>query len=132
MPLEQLERSAHYDRLYRARYGMERRFIHDYVLPPGTSSSSASCWSRCLLYLGQFHWGLPLLLVLGATPGVLAHERRVRARNYLFRQHTHDERRFAVFGNLLTGRAAAAEIRLFGFGGWLIDQADRLVAPLAW
>ena len=125
MPLEQLERSAHYDRLYRARYGMERRFIH-------TMSFLWNILQLCvvlvslLLYLGQFHWGLPLLLTLGATPGVLANERRVRARNYLFRQHTHDERRFAVFGNLLTGRAAAAEIRLFGFGSWLIDQADRL------
>ena len=125
MPLEQLERSAHYDRLHRARYGMERRFIN-------TTSFLWNILQLCvvlvslLLYLGQFHWGLPLLLTLGATPGVLANERRVRARNYLFRQHTHDERRFAVFGNLLTGRAAAAEIRLFGFGSWLIDQADRL------
>ena len=125
MPLEQFERSAHYDRLHRARYGMERRFLN-------TTSFIWNMLQLCvvlaslLLYLGQFHWGLPLLLALGATPGVLANERRVRERNYLFRRHTHDERRFAVFGNLLTGRAAAAEIRLFGFGGWLIGQVDRL------
>ncbi len=125
MPLEQLERPAHYDRLHRARYGMERRFFTTVafswnILQLGVVLASL------LLYLGQFHWGLPLLLFLGATPGVLAHERRVRERNYLFRRHTHDERRFAVFGSLLTGRAAAAEIRLFGFGAWLIGQADRL------
>ncbi|MDE2992394.1 MAG: ABC transporter ATP-binding protein [Chloroflexota bacterium] len=125
MPLEQFERSAHYDRLHRARYGMERRFIN-------TTSFLWNMLELCvvlaslLLYLGQFHWGLPLILALGATPGVLANERRVRERNYLFRRHTHDERRFAVFGNLLTGRGAAAEIRLFGFGAWLIGQVDRL------
>ena len=124
-PLEQLEWAEHYDHLQRAREGTEQHLF----------SSMRRLWGRLtalvtlislLIYVGQFHWGLPLLLAVGATPGALIYMHLSRQRYRLDRKHTHDERRLTMFTGLLTGRAAAAEIRLFGFGGWLVDQADQL------
>ena len=125
MPLEQLERAEHYDRLQRARRGMEQRLFSTMTFFWEAAASLAVLGSLAL-YLGQFHWGLPIVLVIGTTPGAFTQTRIFRQRYHLERSQTPDERRFTMLTNLLTGREAAAEIRLFGFGPWLIDQAERL------
>ena len=125
MPLEQLEQAEHYDRLQRAQQGMEARLL--FTLTSFWEALAAVATLVPLsLYLGQFHWGLPLLLLAGTTPGVLTQTRLYRRWYYLERSQTPDQRRFRLFTKLLTGREAAAELRLFGFGGWLIDRAERL------
>lgn len=130
LPLAQLETPEYHDQLQRVRRGMDRRLF----------STMSFLW-RCvgdivalvslLLYLGSFHWGLPLLLIVGTTPGVLIRERVHRQRYLVQRQQTTRERRFSAYTQLFTGRHAAAEIRMFGFGNWLIKQADALWQGLA-
>ena len=78
-----------------------------------------------------FHWALPLILAIGTTPGVFLRERVNRMRYLLRRKQTSDERRFATYHEMLSGRKAAAEIRLFDFGTWLIERADALWKKLS-
>ena len=125
MPLEWFEHDQHYDLLHLVR----RRTV-------GQLGSTTSFLSRSLadivtmasllIYLGQFHWGLPLLLAFGTTPGALLRERIHRQRYLMDRAQAPDERRFGVFTDLLTSRQPAAEIRLFSLGQWLLDQAGQL------
>ncbi len=121
MPLEWFEHAEHYDQLHRVRQGMTNRletmmgfFWQSVWLLVGLVS--------LLVYLVQFHWVLPLLLAVGSTPGVLLQIRLLRRQYLVKRELAPHERRFAVYGGLLTGREAAAEVRLFGLAGWLLDQ----------
>ena len=57
---------------------------------------------------------------------MLIRERQHRARYLVERKQTPRQRRLEVLTDILTGRAAAAELRLFGFGPWLIDRAEKL------
>jgi len=129
LPLERFETPAVHDQLARTRQGMERRLF----------STMSGFWNNVtyvsaalslLAYLAQFSWVLPLVLVLGTLPGVAVRQRQ-RARYYaLDRQQTPDQRRFTGYHGVLTGRAAAAEIRLFDLGSWLIDQTMGLWSRL--
>lgn len=125
MPLEWFEHDRHYDLLHLVR----RRTVGR--LGATTSFLSRSLadivtMASLLIYLGQFHWGLPLLLAIGTTPGALLRERIHRQRYLMDRAQAPDERRFGVYTDLLTSRQPAAEIRLFSLGQWLLDQAGRL------
>ncbi len=125
MPLEWFEHDQHYDLLHLVR----RRTV-------GRLGATTSFLSRSLadivtmasflIYLGQFHWGLPLLLAIGTTPGALLRERIHRQRYLMDRAQAPAERRFGVYTDLLTSRQSAAELRLFSLGQWLLDQARQL------
>ena len=125
MPLEWFEHDEHYDLLHRVRRRTVGR-LGDTMSFLSTSLSDMVALVSLLIYLGQFHWGLPVLLAIGTTPGVLLRERILRRRYVMERAQTPRERRFGVYTNLLTGREAAAEVRLFGLGRWLLDQAGDL------
>ena len=129
MPLEQFERAEHYDRLQRARAGIEGRLFSTMAFFWRSFSNVVTLLSL-LIYLGQFHWGLPALLLVGTAPGVWVRQRFFRRRFLLTRSQTPAMRRWEVFTGLLTGRPAAAETRLFGFGPRLLDQADQLMRRL--
>ena len=129
MPLEQLERAEHYDRLQRARTGTEQRLRFAMRIFWRGFSSVVTLLSL-LVYLGQFHWGLPVLLLVGSAPGAWVRERFLRRRFILTRSQTPAMRRWGVLTSLLTGRPAAAEVRLFGFGLRLLTQADQLLRRL--
>lgn len=125
MPLEWFEHAAHYDQLHRVRRGMTNRL----------SSMLGFFWDcvsllvglvALLFYLAQFHWALPVLLAVGSTPGVLLRSRFLHQKYRVQRELAPHERRFAVYAGLLTGREAAAEVRLFGLGHWLLDQVAAL------
>jgi ATP-binding cassette, subfamily B, bacterial len=125
MPLEILELAATHDRVARVRQGMNERltstlgFFWDGVVELVTLVS-------LLIYLAQFSWLLPLLLLAGTTPAVLTETRHQR-RSWLAHINLPPlERRLSLLDSLLTGWSAAAEVRLFGFGDYLIDRADRL------
>ena len=129
VPLERLEDAGHYDRLQRARRGMAHRF---------EATTNFFWWSvrdgvvlvSLLIYLGRVHWFLPLVLALGTTPGLLFRTRFYYLNYTLAREQVPDERRRSAINGLLLGRAAAAEIRLFALGDWLIAASQRLWARL--
>lgn len=125
MPLEWFEHDKHYDLLHLVRrrtvgrLGATTSFLT-------RSFSDIVTMTSLLIYLGQFHWGLPLLLALGSTPGALLREFINRQKYLMDRAQSPDERRFGVYIDLLTGRHSAAELRLFSLGKWLLDQAGQL------
>ena len=129
VPLERLEDAGHHDRLQRARRGMAHRF---------EATTNFLWWSvrdgvvlaSLLVYLGRVHWLLPLVLALGTTPGLLLRTRFYYLNYTLAREQVPDERRRSAINGLLLGRAAAAEIRLFALGDWLIAASQRLWARL--
>ena len=129
VPLERLEEAGHYDKLQRARRGMAHRF---------EATTNFFWWSvrdgvvlvSLLIYLGRVHWLLPLVLALGTTPGLLFRTRFYYLNYTLAREQVPDERRRSAINGLLLGRAAAAEIRLFALGDWLIAASQRLWARL--
>ena len=127
LPLERLEDAEHYDRLQRARRGMGYRF---------QATTNFFWWSvrdgvvlvSLLIYLARVHWLLPAVLALGTTPGLLFRTRFYYLNYTLAREQVPDERRRSAINGLLLGRAAAAEIRLFALGDWLIAASQRLGA----
>ena len=129
VPLERLEDAGHYDRLQRGRRGMAHRF---------EATTNFFWWSvrdgvvlaSLLIYLTRVHWLLPLVLALGTTPGLLFRTRFYYLNYTLAREQVPDERRRSAINGLLLGRAAAAEIRLFALGDWLIAASQRLWARL--
>ena len=121
MPLEWFEHADHYDQLHRVRRGMTSR-LTGMMVSFWYGVSHLVAVVSLLLYLAQFHWVLPLLLAIGSTPGVLLYHRFLHQKYYVQRELAPHERRFAVYAGLLTGRESAAEVRLFGLGGWLLDQ----------
>ena len=125
MPLSSFEQAEHYDCLTRALRGMDDRFLSTFTLMHRTITDIVALISL-LVYLAQFHWAIPLVLIAGTTPGVLIRERQHRARYLVERKQTPRHRRLEVLTGILTGRPAAAELRLFGFGPWLIGQAEKL------
>jgi ATP-binding cassette subfamily B protein len=125
LPLEALEVPEHYDRLRRARQGTEQRLFStmDFFW---RNVADAATLASLLAYLGQFHWALPILLAAGTTPAVVAHVRQ-HHRNYVHeRRRSPAMRRYFMYLELLTGREAAAELRLFGLGTWFAGRAERL------
>ena len=125
MPLSDFEQAEHYDRLERALRGTDQRFLDTVAFMPWMVTHVVALLSL-LVYLAQFHWAIPLVLAAGTTPGVLIREPQLRARYLVERKQTRRERRLEVLGDILTGRAAAADLRLFGFGPWMIDRAENL------
>ena len=121
MPLEWFEHAEHYDQLHRVRRGMARR-LSGLMVCFWEGLTDLVALMSLLVYLAQFHWALPLLLAIGSTPGVLLYSRFLHRKYYVQRELAPHERRFAVYAGLLTGRKSAAEVRLFGLGGWLLDQ----------
>ena len=121
MPLEWFEDAEHYDQLHRVRRGMTNR-LETMMGAFWTSVSLVVALVSLLFYLAQFHWALPLLLAIGSTPGVLLRSRFLHQKYLVQRELAPHERRFVVYAGLLTGREAAAEVRLFGLSGWLLDQ----------
>ena len=125
MPLSSFERAEHHDRLTRALRGMDQRFFSTFSFMQWMITHVVAILSL-LVYLAQFHWAIPLVLAAGTTPGVLIRERQHHARYRVGRKQTPRQRRLEVLSDIITGRSAAAELRLFGFGPWLIDRAEKL------
>ena len=125
MPLSSFERAEHHDRLTRALRGMDQRLFSTFSFMQWMIAHIVALLSL-LVYLAQFHWAIPLVLIAGTTPGVLIRRRQHRARYLVERKQTPRQRRLEVLSDILTGRSAAAELRLFGFGPWLIDRAEKL------
>ena len=124
-PLEGLEYAAYYDRLQRATLAMEQH-LYETVEVAWRGLASLVALVSLAVYLGQFHWGLPLLLVVGTAPGLIARMRFEGKWYELSNELTPETRRLGVWIDLLWKRDAAAEVRLFNLGPWLVDGIQRL------
>jgi ATP-binding cassette, subfamily B, bacterial len=120
MPLERLEQAEHHDQVERATRGLNRANTTMGLL--WMAVTNAFAFGALLVYLTTIHWALPLILLIGTTPGLIAGLRMAQRRYLLERKLTPDERRLNAYRGLLTGKGAAAEVRLFGFGGWMIER----------
>ena len=124
-PLLQFEESAFYDHLQRAAAGMGERLARLY--------QSLVDLGQLLVMLGSIAVALaliqPLLLPLlaaGAMPAVWLQARVATAIYRAQREHTTRDRIRAHLQSLLTGREAAAELRLFGSASFLLGRWRRL------
>ena len=124
-PLEGLEYAAYYDRLQRATLAMDQH-LYETVEVAWRGLASLVALVSLAVYLGQFHWGLPILLVVGTAPGLITRMRFERKWYELSNELTPETRRLGVWIDLLWKRDAAAEVRLFNLGPWLVDGIQRL------
>lgn len=112
LPLIELESPDCHDQHERARRGTEDRLFSTMAFL-WQSVSNVVALVSLLLFLGTFHWGLPLLLMIGTSPGVLIRARVHRQRYLLHRKQTPDQRRFNSYNFMLTGRQPAKEVHYF-------------------
>jgi ATP-binding cassette, subfamily B, bacterial len=113
--LEYYENSHYHDTLYRAQQEAPfrpTRIVHG-LLQVGRSSISLLAIAALLF---SFQWGVPVLLLAAALPGVLVRLRYAGRLFYWQRQRTPTERRARYFNWLLTTDVHAKEIRLFELG----------------
>ncbi len=128
--LERLEEADYHDQLQRVRSGIDGRLSATVYFVWGVMTGLIALISL-LIYLVQFSWWLPALLTLGTTVAVLIERRYNLLLWRSWRDLSAPERRLNVYDGLLTGRGAAAEVRPFGFGEWLIGRSDRLRRQVA-
>ena len=123
------ERPEFYDRLRRAQDGVDNNLTLTirYVLWIPTRLITSV---GLLVYLGSANVVLPVIMVAGLVPVYLVSAHYSRRLYDLRRRHTPDERRLDYLGDLMTGREAAAEVRLFGLGSYLLDKRQRLFTQL--
>ena len=121
VPLRHFEDGAFHDALTRASAGLPDR-IHDIqymvsdLVQLGVSTASLA------LVLGVVQPGLLLVLAAGTLPTVWLNTRVSTAMYQVDREDTRAGRIRRHLTALLTGRGAAAEIRVFGAAGFLVDR----------
>jgi ATP-binding cassette subfamily B protein len=119
LPLAAFEQPELYDQLQRIGRGMDQRLL-SLMQVFFSLGNLALTLVALLFYLGAAHWALPVILTAGSLPSLLLRVRIMRARYVLERRQTERQRRWRYLGELMTGRAAAAEIRLFGLRDYLL------------
>ena len=67
MPLSSFERAEHHDRLTRALRGMDQRLFSTFSFMQWMIAHIVALLSL-LVYLAQFHWAIPIVLIAGTTP----------------------------------------------------------------
>ena len=115
LDLSFFEHAQSYDVLHRARTDAVHQSAGLLDHLAGAARSAIAVVGLSLLVARYAAWA-PLLLVAAAVPGLLSTAAHI-AREYRWRRaHTADERRLRYWEFVLTDRAAAAELRLFGLG----------------
>jgi ATP-binding cassette subfamily B protein len=93
------------------------------LLSMGQSSVSVLAVAALLFSL---HWGVPLVLIAAALPGVFL---RIKYSQLTYRwreAQTGTERKSRYYNWMLTGDAHAKEVRLFGLGAYLMARFNAL------
>ena len=129
LSLMTFERPEFYDRLRRAQDGVDNNLsvtIRYALWIPTRLITSVGL----LVYLATASPILPVIMVAGLIPVYLVSAHYSRRLYDLRRRHAPDERRLDYLGNLMTGREAAAEVRLFGLGSYLLNKRQRLFDQL--
>jgi ATP-binding cassette subfamily B protein len=129
LPLAAFERPEFYDQLHRAQHGLDTRLL----------TTTSFLWMipaqllqvvTLLLFVGSAGWVFPAILLAGLVPLHFAGARFRRRHSSLQRAHTARARVVTYLTDLLTGRPAAAEIRLFGLGEHLLEKRQTLFASM--
>ena len=129
LSLAAFERPAVYDQLHRAQQGLDTRLatILSNLLPMPSYLVQAI---SLLIYVGSAHLFFPLVMLLGLLPTYGLFTRHFRRTYWLERKHTAPERRLRYLQDLMVERRAAAEIRLFGLGSYLLARYQQLFGQL--
>ncbi|MFC5290052.1 ABC transporter ATP-binding protein [Actinokineospora guangxiensis] len=117
-----------HDEMRRAREASARSALVVQQLSAGISLAVTST-SLAWVLLGWHWWVMPLTVTVAAAS--LAVQGRVQRTSYqLDQQQTPRQRRAEYLASLLTDRAAAKEIRLFGLGDLLLGKLRGIVVDL--
>lgn len=119
LPLAAFEQPELHDQLQRIERGLGPRLLNT-MGALFSMGNLALTLAALLLYLGAAHAALPVILIAGTLPSLLLRVRIQRERYLLERQQTERHRRLRYLGELMTGREAAGEIRLFGLRDTLL------------
>ena len=125
LSLASFEQPELYDKLHRAQDGVDNRLS---VTVRSIFSLPAQLITvvGLLLYLAASNPLLPLPLVVGLIPFYIVTSRYSQRLYLLRRRQTASQRRLDYLGELMTGREAAAEVRLFGLGTYLLEKRQHL------
>lgn len=118
LSLAKFENGVLYDQLQRANSGVESRFFSTIAFMFQSITSLITLISL-LIFLLLIHWGIPLVLFIGSIIFTFV-EMKVFAERYILdREQTAEMRKLGYLEQLMTGRQAAREIRLYHFGNYL-------------
>lgn len=127
--LDYYENPLYYDTLHRAQ--QEAAFRPAHVLEAllhVTRNAIAS--SVIVLLLLRLHWGVSMLLLAGALPGLFAQVRHSGRIHSWHRDRTSTERLAAYFKTVLTRDTHAKEIRLFDLGPIFLSRCREVLTRL--
>jgi ATP-binding cassette subfamily B protein len=129
MDLEYYENSQYYDSLHRAQQEAPYRptRIVQGLLHFGQSGIALIAIIGLLV---SFHWIVPLLLLLAATPGLLVRFKFAEKTFFWQRQRTETERQAGYLNWIMTRDTHAKELRLFDLGQLFIDRFQQLRTQL--
>src|SRR5579859_306987 len=120
--LEQFERPSYYDLLQRARVALNANIIaQQHTEFQRIVARAASCLTILWMF-SQVHWSLGLLLTMGSLAVTRWRIQLSREMINIRHQHTPRQRRQDYWRRLITQRPAAAEVRLFDLGRYIIDH----------
>jgi ABC-type multidrug transport system fused ATPase/permease subunit len=125
LPLAAFEQSEYYDQLQRIENGLDARFYSTMAFLFQTGNQVVTL-TALMLYVGAAHWSLPLLMAAGTAPFAMLRVRLFKERYIVERKQTERQRRRLYLTELMTGREAGAELRLFGLGDHLMGLWSRL------
>ncbi len=129
VPLAMFEQPEFYDQLHRANESLHSRIQNTMTLVFSIPASMVRIVGL-LAFVATAHYALPIILAVSLIPLAIV-ETRVGIRIYgATRQRTPDDRRRAYLEDLMTSREAAAEVRLFGQGEYLLERREAITRRL--
>jgi ATP-binding cassette, subfamily B, bacterial len=129
LPLLMFEQPEFYDQLQRIEKGIDSRLFSTMSFIFRLGNNLVTVLSL-LVYVGAAHASLPLILTAGTVGSLLFRLRLLRQRYFLERKQTEPQRRLDYLAALMSGREAAAEIRLFGLRDTLLPSWEQLALGL--
>lgn len=120
IPLAVFEQSEWYNRLQRVQNGIDNRIFSTMAFFFRAINRTITILSLSA-YLVAVHWVVSLLIIGGSVVFTLFKVKLLHEKYILERKQTEEERQLNYYGGLMTSRAAAAEIRLFGLKDNLLD-----------
>jgi ATP-binding cassette subfamily B protein len=129
LPLLTFEEPELYDQLQRIEKGIDSRLFSTMSFTFRLGNTLITLLSL-LLYVGAAHPLLPVILTAGTIGSLLFRLRLLRQRFFTERKQTEPQRRLDYLAALMSGREAAAEIRLFGLRDTLLPSWEQLAQEL--